>query len=115
MVQSGADGGGDRLLDQEDPAGSRRQRRLLNRAPLDGRRVRWHADHDLGAGESLAIVDLADEVLDHVFSRSEIGDDTIAHRLNCLDMLGRSAKHGLGLCPDRLHLPAIRFMGDRHD
>ena len=45
-------------------------------------------------------MNLADEVLDHLFRDLEIGDDAVAHRADRLDVAGRAAQHHLGVVAD---------------
>ena len=47
---------------------------------------------------------LADEVFDHLFGNSEIGDDTVTHRADRLDAAGCAADHQLGLFANRQYL-----------
>src|SRR5213075_1473389 len=55
-----------------------------------------HADDDLGVHEALAVVDLADEVLDHLLGDFEVGDDPVAHRADGFHVAGGAAQHHLG-------------------
>ena len=55
------------------------------------------ADDDFRFGERGAFVDLADEVLDHLFGDVEIGDHAVAHRADRLDRTGRPAQHQLSV------------------
>ena len=50
---------------------------FLDGTAFNGRRSRRHADDDLGAGQTAPVVDLADELLDHLFGHFEIGDDAV--------------------------------------
>ncbi len=105
-------GAGHGLLDQKDPPGARTLRRCLDRPPLDRRRARGHADDHLGPGEAVAVVHLADEVLDHLLGDFEVGDDAVAQGPNRLDVAGRAAEHHLGLVADRTNLLAPPDVGD---
>src|SRR6202162_729858 len=62
-------------------------------APFDRGRARRHADDDLRAGKAAPIVNLADEMLDHLLRHLEIGDDAIAQRTDRLDAARRAAEH----------------------
>ena len=53
-----------------------------------------------GIGEALAVVNLADEVLDHLLGDFEVGDDAVAHGADGLHVAGRAAEHLLGLDAD---------------
>ena len=53
-------------------------------------------------------MNLADEMLDHLFRDFEIGDDAVAHRADRLDVAGRAAQHHLGVVADGAHLTSCR-------
>ena len=57
-------------------------------------------DDDLGVHEALAVMNLADEVLDHLLGDFEVGDDPVAHRTDRFHVTGRAAQHLLGLDAD---------------
>ena len=78
--------------------------RFLDRAALDRGRARRDRDDHLGTGEATSIVDLADEVLDHLLGDVEVGDHAVAQRSDGLDIAGRTPQHQLGLVADREHL-----------
>jgi len=57
-----------------------------------------HADDDLRLlTEGGTLVDLADEMLDHLLRGLEVGDDAFAHRADRLDRTGSPAQHQLGI------------------
>ena len=49
-------------------------------------------------------MDLANEVLDHLFGHVEIGDDAFRHRPDRLDRARGSSKHQLGVLTNRKNL-----------
>ena len=98
--QTGADRGRHRLLDQQHLAGTGALGAFLDRPALDGGAAGGHADNDQRAGEAAAAMDLADEVLDHLFGDFEIGNDAVTQRTDGLDVAGRAAEHQLGLFAD---------------
>ena len=72
-------------------------------APLDLRGAVRNADHDARAGaEPLVVVDLLDEVLEHLLGDGEVGDDAVLHRADGGDVAGRAPEHLLGREPYRL-------------
>ncbi|MNE27567.1 hypothetical protein D3C80_1209830 [compost metagenome] len=98
--QAGADRGGHGLVDQADAAGRGVQAGIIDGAALDGRGARGDADDHLGVHEALAVMNLADEVLDHLFGDFEVGDDPVAHRTDGFHVAGRAAQHLLGFQAD---------------
>jgi hypothetical protein len=50
--------------------------------------------------EPLPVVNLADEVLDHLLGDFEVGDDPVAHRTDRFHVAGSAAQHLLGLYAD---------------
>ena len=113
--QAGADGGRHRLLDQIHLAATGAGCRFLNRAALDGGRTGRHADDDKRAGKAAAVVNLADEVLDHLLGDFEVGDDAVPEWPDGADVTGRAAEHLLGLLADRQDLLFALHFGDGHD
>ena len=97
-----ADGGRHRLLDDEDLAGARLERRVLHRPLLDLRDVRRDRDDDPRPHERRAAVRLLDEVVEHLLGDLEVGDDAVLHRADGDDVPGRPAEHLLGRPADRL-------------
>ena len=100
------------LLDQIGRARPRRQARLLDRALLDPRHPRRHA-HDHARVRPAVLVDLLDEVPEHLLGHVEVRDHAVLERTDRLDRPGRASEHALGLDADRMHFPAARV--DRHD
>ena len=90
--------------DQAGAAGACGQDRLADRAFFNGGRAVRHADDDLRFGEGGPLVDLADEMLDHLFRHVEVGDDAFAHGADRLDRAGGPAQHQLGVLTDGEHL-----------
>jgi hypothetical protein len=104
----------DGFRDQARLPRARRQDRLANGALFHGRRAVGDADDDLGLGEGRALVDLADEVLDHLLGHVEIGNDPVAHGADGLDRAGRPAQHQLGVLAEgqRLLQAVLDLVGD---
>jgi hypothetical protein len=99
----GADRRGHRLLDEEHLAGARADGAFLDRAPLDLRGAVGHADDDARARpEPLVVVDLLDEVLEHLLGDREVRDHAVLHRADGRDVARRASEHLLGREPDRL-------------
>src|SRR6202000_3430985 len=96
-------GRGHGLVDQADPAGRGVEAAVVDRAALHGGGAGRHAHDHLGVHEALAVVHLADEVLDHLLGHFEVGDDPVAHRTDRLHVAGRTAQHLLGLDAHRVH------------
>ena len=90
--QAGADGGGDRLVDQVDLAGLGPQRALLHRAALDLRDLGRHADDDARADPHAARAGPLDEVAEHPLGGVEVGDDAVAQRLDGHHVVRASAR-----------------------
>ena len=83
-----------------DAAGAGVEAAVVDRAALDRGRAGRHADDHLGIREGLAVVHLADEVLDHLLGDFEVGDDPVAHGADGFHVAGRAAQHLLGLDAD---------------
>src|ERR687884_524472 len=79
-------------------------------APLDLGRAAGHADNDARAGrEELVVVDLLDELFEHLLGDGEVGDHPVLHRPDGDDVAGGLAKHLLRFLADRLdRLLAVR-------
>ena len=58
---------------------------------------------------------LPNEMLDHFFGHFKIGDDTIAHGANCLNVSRRSAQHELRVVSDGAYLALSAFRVGRYD
>src|SRR5207237_5591111 len=97
-----ADRGGHALFNQVNLARLRAIRAVLDRAALDLRDLRRHADDDARTDEPLALVRLADEIAEHPLRRLEVRDDAVAHRLDGGDVARRAAQHLLRLDANRL-------------
>ena len=110
--QAGADRGGHRLLDQVGLARAGRERRLLDRALLDAGHAGRHADDDARMRPAI-LMDLLDEVPEHLLGHLEVGDDAVLEGPDGLDVARRAAQHALGLDADRVHLAGA--LVDRDD
>ena len=110
---AGADRRHHRLLDEVDLGGAGAHRRVLDRALLDLRDLRRHADDDARMDVHLAPVCLLDEVLEHALGDFEVGDHAVLHRPDGFDVAGRAAQHLLRL--DAHGLDAIGELVDDHD
>ncbi len=108
----GADRGGHRLLDQVRLARAGGERRLLDRALLDARDARRDADDDARVRKAV-LMDLLDEVPEHLLGHVEVGDDAVLQRADRLDRARRAAEHPLGLDADGVHLTGA--LVDRDD
>src|SRR5262249_57958235 len=76
--QTGADHGGDRLLDGVGLAGAGREGGVFHRAFFDLGDAGGDADDDAAVGRHHALeVDLADEVVEHHLDGVEVGDDAV--------------------------------------
>ena len=82
--QAGADRGRHRLLDQVGLARAGRQAGLLDRALLHAGHARGHADHDARVRPAV-LVDLLDEVAQHLLGHVEVGDHAVLQRPDGLD------------------------------
>ena len=89
-----------------------RQRRLLDRALLDARDARRHADDDARMREAV-LVHLLDEVTEHLLGHVEVCDDAVLQRTDRLDRSRRAPEHALRLDADRVHLAGA--LVDRDD
>ena len=78
--QARAERGGDGVLDQVDLAGARLLGRLADRAPLHLGDAGGHADDHARVHEAPPLAGLADEVVEHLLGRVEVGDDAVAER-----------------------------------
>ena len=110
--EPGADRGGHRLLDQVGLARAGGERRLLDGALLDPGDARRDADDDARVREAV-LVDLLDEVAEHLLGDVEVGDDAVLERADRLDRARRAAEHPLRLDSDRVHLAGA--LVDRDD
>ena len=102
-VQSGADGGGDRLLHEEYLAGPRPQHAVPHRPTFHRRDSERHTDHHAGGGPPAPAQRLLHEVADHPLGSLEIGDHPVLHGADGLDVVGGLADHVVRLDPDRFH------------
>ena len=109
---AGADGGGDRLLDELHAPGAGRQRRLLDRAPLDLGDARRRA-HDEARVGAAAVEDLAHEVAQHLLGHLEVRDHAVAQRARGRDLRRRAPDHPLRVGADGDHV--ARALVDGHD
>ena len=98
--QTHPDGGRHRLLDGVGAAGSGVIGRFFDGAPLNGGDAGGHTDHDAGPGGEAPVVDLVDEVAQHLLGDVEVGDDPVAQRPDRLDVRRRASDHPLGFHAD---------------
>jgi hypothetical protein len=109
--EPGADGGRHRLLDQVRLPGARAQTGLLDGPLLDAGDPGRDADDDPGVGPAV-LVDLLDEVPEHLLGHLEVRDHAVLQRADGLDRAGGTSEHPLGLDPDRVHFAGAGI--DRH-
>src|ERR1044072_752279 len=107
-----ADRGRHRLLDEVRLAGAGGRARLLDRALLDARHAGGHADDDARMRPAV-LMDLLDEVAQHLLRHVEVGDDAVLQRADRRDRPRRAAEHPLRLDPHGVHFAAARV--DRDD
>jgi hypothetical protein len=94
---AGADGRGHGLFDQIDVAGAGAEGRFTDGATLDLGGAAGHADDDARAGrEQAGVVNLLDELLEHLLGHGEVGDHAVLHRPDGRDVARRLAQHLLG-------------------
>ena len=110
--QAGADRGRHRLLDQVGLTGAGGQAGLLDGALLDPGHAGGNADDDARMGEAV-LVDLLDEVAEHLLGHVEVGDHAVLERPDRLDRARGAAEHPLRLHADRVDLAGARV--DRDD
>jgi hypothetical protein len=103
---------GHRLLDQIRLARAGTQCRLFDRALLDARHTRRHADDDARMREPV-LMDLLDEMAQHLLGDVEVRDHPVLQRADRADRPRRAAEHALGLEADRVHLAGA--LVDRDD
>lgn len=96
--QAGADGGSHRLFDQEHLAGAGAQGGFADGPALNLGGLARHADQHAWAGlQEAVLVDLVDEVLQHLLADAEIRDHAVFHRTDGGDVARGTAEHALGL------------------
>ena len=88
------------------------QRRLLDGALLDAGHARRDADDDARVRKAV-LVDLLDEVAEHLLGHVEVGDDAVLQRADRGDRARRAAEHPLRLDADGVHLAGA--LVDRDD
>ena len=100
--QPGADSGCHRLLHQEGGAGAGVERGVVHRPLLHLRYAAGDADHHARArdAEAEAIVDGADEVMEHALRYLKVRDDAVFQRADGDDVGRRPAHHALRLRAD---------------
>ena len=98
-----ADRGGHRLLDQVGLARAGAECRLLDRALLDAGDAGGHADDHARVREPV-LVDLLDEVPEHLLGDVEVGDHAVLERADGRDRAGGAPEHPLGLDAHGVHL-----------
>jgi hypothetical protein len=62
--------------------------------------------------QHLAVVRLLDEVVEHLLSDFEVGDDAVLHGLDGDDVARGAAKHVLGFLADCFHFAGVLVDGD---
>ena len=113
-----AHGGSHGFFDEIHAPGAGAGCRFLDRAALDLGRAIGHADQHTGTGTEVGgIVDLADEVLEHLLGGGEIGDHPVLERPDGGDVTGRAPHHGLGRGAHSLDglAPPVAVVPDGHD
>ncbi len=92
------DGGRHRLLDCVGPPSTSVIGRLFDRPPLHAGDAGRDTNDDAGPGPA-ALVNLLNEIAQHLLGDVEVGDDAVPQRSNRLDVGGGAADHALGLHP----------------
>ena len=91
-------------------AGTCLKRGLVNRTAFNRRRTGRNTDNNQRGNESAAVVNLADEGLDHFFGNFEVGDHTVFHRADGFHRNRRLTEHGFRLRANRVRdLPVTLF------
>ena len=98
--ESGANGGGERLLDEEARAGAGAERSVVDGSLLDLGYAAGNADDDAGLGEERTVLNGADEVAEHPLRDLKVGDDAVAQGADGDDVGGGPADHALRLLAD---------------
>ena len=110
-LQAGADGRGERLLDQVHRPRARRVARLDQRAPLDVGDARRRA-HDHPRPRAPAGVRARHEVAQHLLGDLEVGDHAVPERPDGADPRRRAADHALRLVADGVDVAGVGVDGD---
>ena len=109
--QAGTDGSSHRFVDQVDLTGTGAQCGLLDGATLNLSGTARHTHQHTRAGaEIVVVVNLLDEVLQHLLGHVEIGDHAVFHRADRGDVARGTAQHLLGGMTDssdRFGVPAL--------
>ena len=63
-------------------------------------------------GEAAAVVNFANEMLDHFFRDFKIGNNAVAQRANSLNITRCTPQHQLGLVPDRQNMALTLAVGN---
>src|SRR3954451_17762949 len=95
--------GAHRLLDQVRLTGAGGETGLLHCALLDAGHARGDAD-DHARVRPPVLVDLLDEVAEHLLGHVEVGDHAVLERADRGDGAGCAAEHALGLDAHGVHL-----------
>ena len=95
-VDAGAEGGGDRLIDEVDLTGTGGHDGLHHGVALDAGDGGGHADGHPGL-DHVGAVDLIDEVADQLAGHGVVADDAVLQREDGGDVVGRAAHHCEGL------------------
>ncbi len=109
--EAGSDRRRHRLLDQGDTPGSGRERRFLDRVPLDVRDPARHAEHDAGERKRPA-ANAADEVTQHFRRDVEVRDHAVTQRADGADRRGRPSDHAARVLADGAYLVRPLVDGD---
>ena len=110
-VQSGSEGGGDGLLDQEDPACSGLKRGVVDGSLLHLGDAGGDADNDAGL-EKRDSQRLLDEVLDHILGQVVLADHPVPQGADGDDIAGGASEHLLGFAADLHQLIGLPVYGD---
>ena len=95
-VDAGAEGGGDRLIDEVDLTGTGGHDGLHHGVALDAGDGGGHADGHPGL-DHVGAVDLIDEAADQLAGHGVVADDAVLQREDGGDVVGRAAHHCEGL------------------
>jgi hypothetical protein len=111
--QAGTDRGRHGLLDQPRPARAGVEGCVADGALLDFGDARRDAQqHARPRDQAHPVVDLVDEVLDHLLGHVEVADHAVAQRSDGDDAGGRAAEHALRLGAYGEHAARPRLDGD---
>lgn len=114
--QAGTNGGSHGFIDQVNLAGAGAQSGFLDGATFHlGGAARYAHQHTRAGAEIVVVVNLLDEVLQHLLGHVEVGDHAVFHRANGGDVTRGTTQHLLGGMTDssdRFGVPALLANGD---